>query len=277
MQQETKNAETPTTIDLTPTWESVLSWYLTVLQDGNDEGKKIAKDELLRMAKAADQFNIINKLVGKSVITATQYDSLKNAIYNALLDSTETEDGFDMGEMGNCMDAADLLIKEWMSKEGVTILDETTEVSVPCAGQFRDFMVKFNGNETPLSVLIEDNKGHIENGTLVRILSLQVGEKCFINNGAAGIDEFERVEDLDNSEPTADNFVSTKVKEIKERVAKNKTALVSTCDARNWNLEEHLHMPAVAEELRKQGYVVNVKVNYGVTDYGISFSGSKSV
>lgn len=68
-------------------------------------------------------------------------------------------------------------------------------------GQFRDFMVKFNGNDIPLSMLLDDNEGRIDNGTLIKILSLQVGEKCLVNNGAAGIDEFERVEDLDNSEP----------------------------------------------------------------------------
>jgi len=45
------------TIDCTPTWEGILNWYLAVLEDGNREGKSIAKKELLRMAQAADSYN----------------------------------------------------------------------------------------------------------------------------------------------------------------------------------------------------------------------------
>ncbi len=44
-------------IDATPTWEGMLAYYLLVLEDGNDEGKKIAKQELKNMAKTADLHN----------------------------------------------------------------------------------------------------------------------------------------------------------------------------------------------------------------------------
>lgn len=47
----------PKTIKLAPTWASLLPYYFAVLADGNDEGKRIAKEELARMAQAADQWN----------------------------------------------------------------------------------------------------------------------------------------------------------------------------------------------------------------------------
>ena len=47
--------------------------------------------------------------------------------------------------------------------------------------------------------------------------------------------------------------------------------MISTCDAPEfgWNLETHLHMPAIAEELRRRGFKVTVKVNHEVTDWMI--------
>lgn len=49
------------TIDLTPTWEAILPILLAALEDGTDAGKKIAREELTRMAKAADAFNSVTK------------------------------------------------------------------------------------------------------------------------------------------------------------------------------------------------------------------------
>lgn len=45
------------TIDLTPTWRSILPMLLAGIQDGNAVGKKIAIEELRRMAEAADLYN----------------------------------------------------------------------------------------------------------------------------------------------------------------------------------------------------------------------------
>jgi hypothetical protein len=50
-------------IDCIPTWEGILPYLLAVLEDGTTEGKKLAKEELKRMAKAADSFNKSTKLV----------------------------------------------------------------------------------------------------------------------------------------------------------------------------------------------------------------------
>lgn len=44
------------TIDCTPTWSGILKYYLVILEDGNAEGKKIAKKELARMAELADKY-----------------------------------------------------------------------------------------------------------------------------------------------------------------------------------------------------------------------------
>lgn len=45
------------TIDLTPTWVAVLPMLLAALEDGSDKGKAIAREELHRMAQAADAYN----------------------------------------------------------------------------------------------------------------------------------------------------------------------------------------------------------------------------
>jgi hypothetical protein len=47
----------PETIDLTPTWSGILPALLLVLESGTAEGRKMARDELRRMAQAADQAN----------------------------------------------------------------------------------------------------------------------------------------------------------------------------------------------------------------------------
>ena len=44
-------------VDLTPTWRGILPGMIAVLEHGTDKGKDIARDELARMAKAADQWN----------------------------------------------------------------------------------------------------------------------------------------------------------------------------------------------------------------------------
>lgn len=45
------------TIDATPTWRAILPIILTALEIGTPEGKRIAKEELERMADAADAYN----------------------------------------------------------------------------------------------------------------------------------------------------------------------------------------------------------------------------
>lgn len=44
------------TIDITPTWRAVLPVYLAAHENGNFTGRKIALEELNRMAKLADEF-----------------------------------------------------------------------------------------------------------------------------------------------------------------------------------------------------------------------------
>lgn len=49
----------PTTIDMTPTWSEILGMLLTGFENGNATGRKIALDELRRMADLADCASII--------------------------------------------------------------------------------------------------------------------------------------------------------------------------------------------------------------------------
>lgn len=44
-------------LDVTPTWTALLPYFFAVLEDGTAEGKRIARDELRRMAQAADNWN----------------------------------------------------------------------------------------------------------------------------------------------------------------------------------------------------------------------------
>jgi len=42
------------TIDLTPSWETAVQIYMMVLEDGSEEGKIIARKDILRLARAYD-------------------------------------------------------------------------------------------------------------------------------------------------------------------------------------------------------------------------------
>lgn len=44
-------------IDLTPTWTAVMPVLLDIIENGNDEAKKIAREELLDLAKKVDDVN----------------------------------------------------------------------------------------------------------------------------------------------------------------------------------------------------------------------------
>ena len=42
------------TIDMTPTWEAAVRIYLLVLEEGEDKGKEMAREELMRLARQYD-------------------------------------------------------------------------------------------------------------------------------------------------------------------------------------------------------------------------------
>jgi hypothetical protein len=42
------------TVDITPTWSSLLPYMMAVLEDGTHEGKEIVKQNFKKMATAAD-------------------------------------------------------------------------------------------------------------------------------------------------------------------------------------------------------------------------------
>ena len=43
------------TIDMTPTWEAAVRIYIMVLEDGEEKGKEMAREELLRLARQYDE------------------------------------------------------------------------------------------------------------------------------------------------------------------------------------------------------------------------------
>ena len=45
------------TIDITPTWTAILPALIAALEDGTAEGKRLAREELKTMARAADVYN----------------------------------------------------------------------------------------------------------------------------------------------------------------------------------------------------------------------------
>lgn len=49
------------TIDITPTWRGLLPVFLALIESGTAEGRKTAREELQRMAEAADKFNELTK------------------------------------------------------------------------------------------------------------------------------------------------------------------------------------------------------------------------
>jgi len=57
-----KLKEKENTIDMTPTWQSAVKIYMAVLENGKAsfEGKKVAREELLRLAKIVDRLKETN-------------------------------------------------------------------------------------------------------------------------------------------------------------------------------------------------------------------------
>ena len=53
--------DTVETIDITPTWSALIPAICAVIEDGSPEGRKAAKEELMRLAQLADDYNAKNK------------------------------------------------------------------------------------------------------------------------------------------------------------------------------------------------------------------------
>lgn len=49
------------TIDLTPTWTAVMPALCCTLENGTPEGKKLAREELMDLAKKVDEMNAKSK------------------------------------------------------------------------------------------------------------------------------------------------------------------------------------------------------------------------
>jgi hypothetical protein len=57
-----KLKEKENTIDMTPTWQSAVKIYMAVLENdkASFEGKKVAREELLKLAKIVDSLKSTN-------------------------------------------------------------------------------------------------------------------------------------------------------------------------------------------------------------------------
>ena len=53
-------SERKMTIDLTPTWGAAVRIYMAVLEDGTEEGKIAAREDLTAMADRMDRFNKVD-------------------------------------------------------------------------------------------------------------------------------------------------------------------------------------------------------------------------
>jgi hypothetical protein len=53
------------------------------------------------------------------MITKEQANKLKGSIYAMLMDAPD----MDMGDMTNCMEAAELLVNEWIELNNITVKD----------------------------------------------------------------------------------------------------------------------------------------------------------
>jgi len=50
-------AQSGQTIDITPNWEQSVGLLIAILADGSAEGRKMAREELLRLARGMDRVN----------------------------------------------------------------------------------------------------------------------------------------------------------------------------------------------------------------------------
>lgn len=51
------NGKTVDVIDCTPSWTTAMGIYLMVLEEGTREGKKLAREGLMELARAVDKAN----------------------------------------------------------------------------------------------------------------------------------------------------------------------------------------------------------------------------
>lgn len=59
-------------INLTPSWEETMSIYIAALENGNQEGKELARKKLMKLAKHLDTFFIARKELPKEKLAEPQ-------------------------------------------------------------------------------------------------------------------------------------------------------------------------------------------------------------
>ena len=102
-----------------------------------------------------------------TILTAKQYENLRDAIYQSIM----SIEGVDMGEMGEAYDNAEGVVNDWIRDNGIIVINE-------------DFTVLVEGERSTLSQLIIDNTAPdvapIEPEILERLINLNEGERLYI-------------------------------------------------------------------------------------------------
>ncbi len=55
--RSTTMAKPVKTIDLTPTWAGIMPGIISILENGSEDGRKIAREELMKLARQVDTLN----------------------------------------------------------------------------------------------------------------------------------------------------------------------------------------------------------------------------
>lgn len=103
------------TIDITPTWEAILPSLIAVIQDGNGDGKRLAIEELRRMATIADKYVELTK-EKEEENKATKLFTFKDKTGRGI-----TNPNFTLDDILNCEDEQsdnDEMLHEWANECG---------------------------------------------------------------------------------------------------------------------------------------------------------------
>jgi len=102
------------TIDLTPTWAAAVKIYMAVLEDGTEEGKTAAREDILQMAEWLDRFNTVEwgTILSAAEARGQQWRAVANGVdpgevINELYEA-QGEDG-NVAEPFECTNMAELI------------------------------------------------------------------------------------------------------------------------------------------------------------------------
>lgn len=111
-----KDLEVAKTIDITPTWEGVLPIFLAAYTQGTFEGRKAAQEELVRMARIADDAVATKKARDEAIKIVGGQPMVKGDTHRPHNAGDMWKAGITVGDHGNKVEVYD------ESREGVEAL-----------------------------------------------------------------------------------------------------------------------------------------------------------